>query len=262
MTYPTYGAALLLSAALLAVAPSARAETEDQDRLLLIGGGAYVASNPYATAKKKIQTGALPFFVYEKGRLTADLSGLSVRTIGNSHFTLEGRVSPRIAFVDPKDTRDFRTLKRDSGVDLGARLSASSGPATLSIEYLRDISGATKGQEINTDLTLTAQPIESLSLSVVAGLSWKDEALANWMFGLTEKEVGRARAYQFGKTVGAPSGGVLVPSLGVQGRYTMNDRLAVIVAARIEVYDNDVTDSPLIAKDHATSGFVAVVRRF
>ena len=237
-------------------------DTQQPERLFLLGAGVYATTNPYATAKKKTQTGVLPLFVYQTDRLTADLSGLAVKAWGNDHFKLEGRVAPRFQLVDPKDTRDFAFLERSTGVDVGGRLSGTAGPATLSVEYLRDVSRETKGQEVNLDLTLSAQPLEKLSVDVVAGLSWKDEKLATWLYGLSVKEAGLARAFEYGRTARAASGGVLVPSLGVQARYQVTDRLYVIAAGEVELFDKDITDSPLMAKDHAVGTFVSLVRRF
>jgi outer membrane scaffolding protein for murein synthesis (MipA/OmpV family) len=251
-------------ACVLALTPiAARAqEAQPPERLFLLGAGVYATTNPYATAKKKTQTGVLPLFVYQTQRLTADLSGLAVTAWSNDHIKLEGRVAPRFQLVDPKDTRDFAFLKRDTGVDLGGRISGMAGPATLSVEYLRDVASETRGQEINLDLTLSASPLEKLSVDVVAGVSWKDEKLATWLYGLSEKEAGKVRAFEYGRTARAASGGVLVPSLGVQARYQVTDRLFVIAAAEVELFDNDITDSPLMAKDHTAAGFVSLVRRF
>lgn len=272
MIYRLNGASLTLAVLVLAACGSAVSSTAyaqstdtrsgEPERLLLVGAGAYVSTNPYASAKKKTQTGVLPLFVYQNGRLTADLSGLSLTAWGNDHFKLEGRVAPRFQLVDPKDTKNFAFLKREAGVDLGGRVSGTAGPATLSVEYLANASGNTKGQEVSLDLTMSAQPTEKLSVEVVASVSWKDEKLSTWLYGLTEKEVGGVRAYQFGRTPSAPSGGVLVPSLGAQVRYQVNDRLFVMAAAEVEVFDNDITDSPLMAKDHAAAGFLSLVRRF
>lgn len=254
----------LIACALVLSPLAARAQEAEQppERLFLLGAGVYATTNPYASAKKKTQSGVLPLFVYQTQRFTADLSGLAVTAWSSDHFKLEGRVAPRFQLVDPKDTRDFSFLKRNAGVDLGGRLSGAAGPATMSVEYLRDVTDQTKGQEINLDLTLSATPLEKLSVDVVAGVSWKDEKLATWLYGLRETEVGKARAFEYGRTAKAASGGVLVPSLGIQARYQVTDRLFVIAAAEVELFDKDITDSPLMAKDHSAAGFVSLVRRF
>ncbi|PXA85860.1 hypothetical protein DMC25_14690 [Caulobacter sp. D4A] len=252
-----------LAACALALHPfAARAQSEEPDHLLLLGAGVYATSNPYESAREKTETGVLPLFFYQNRYLTADLSGLAVKAYESKHFKLEGRISPRFQLVDPKDTRDFAFLERDTGVDVGARFSGMAGPATLSLELLADATGETEGQEINLDLTLAAQPTERLSLEAVAGLSWKDEKLATWLYGLRESEVAPALAYEFGRTARAPSGGVVVPSLGVQARYRLTERLYVIAAAEIEVFDDDIKDSPLMAKGQTAAGFVSLVRRF
>jgi outer membrane protein len=255
------GAALLAGCLLVALAPSARAE-EEPERLFLLGAGAYAASNPYESARDKTGTGVLPLFFYQDRRFTADLNGLAVKAYGNERFTLEGRIAPRFQLVDPEETRDFAFLERDVGVDVGGRASAAFGPATVSLEYLADVSGETKGQELNLDLTLAAAPTERLTLEAMAGLSWKDEKLATWLYGLKTSEVGAGRAYEFGATPGAPSGVVVVPSLGAQARYRIGERTYVIAAAEVELFDDDITDSPLIARKSAAAGFVGLVRRF
>jgi len=255
------GAALLAGCLLVAFTPSARAE-EAPERLFLLGAGAYAASNPYESARDKTGTGVLPLFFYQDRRLTADLNGLAVKAYGDDRFTLEGRIAPRFQLVDPEETRDFAFLERDVGVDVGGRASAAFGPATVSLEYLADVSGETKGQELNLDLSLAAAPTERLTLEAMAGLSWKDEKLATWLYGLKTSEVGAGRAYEFGRTSGAPSGGVVVPSLGAQARYRIGERTYVIAAAEVELFDDDITDSPLVAKKSAAAGFVGLVRRF
>lgn len=260
------GAALLAGCLLVAFAPSARAQAaraeEQPERLFLLGAGAYAASNPYESAKDKTGTGVLPLFFYQDSRLTADLNGLAVKAYGTDRFTLEGRIAPRFQLVDPKETRNFAFLERDVGVDVGGRASAAFGPATVSLEYLADVSGETKGQEVNLDVTLAAAPTERLTLEAMAGLSWKDKKLATWLYGLKADEVGAARAYEFGRTRGAPSGGVVVPSLGAQARYRIGERAYVIAAAEVELFDDDITKSPLVAKKSAAAGFVGLVRRF
>lgn len=258
-------AVVALFVAVFSAAGAARAqeqEAEQPERLFLLGAGVYATSNPYASARKEVETGVLPLFVYQNRFLTADLSGLAITAYSSDHIELAARISPRFQFVDPKDTRDFAFLERDTAVDVGARLTGSFGPARLSLEYLADASGETEGQELNLDLTVSASPNERLSVEAVVGVSWKDEALATWLYGLKESEVGPAQAYQFGRSPGAPSGGVWVPSFGVQMRYQLSDRVYVIAAAETEFYSHEITDSPLMAKDFTTAGFVSLVRRF
>ncbi|MBX9615173.1 MAG: MipA/OmpV family protein [Caulobacteraceae bacterium] len=246
----------------MAFGTAAHAQSDEPGHLLLLGAGVYATSNPYESALEEVEGGVLPLFVYQNRYLTADLSGLAVTAFDNGRFKLEGRVSPRLQLVDPKDTRDFAFLERDAGVDVGARLSATAGPATLSVEYLLDALDESGGQEVNADLSVSFSPAERLSIEVAAGLSWKDDALATWLYGLGEDEVGRLRAYEFGRSPSAPSGGAFVPSLGVQMRYQIGERLYLIAAAEVESYNDDITDSPLMAKGWTTAGFVSLVRRF
>lgn len=267
MTYRTRGLRVALSLppfafGLLALGAVAHAQSDEPDHLLLLGAGVYATSNPYESALEDAEGGIIPLFVYQNRYLTADISGLAVTAFDNGRFKLEGRVSPRLQLVDPADTRDFAFLERNVGVDVGARLSGTAGPATLSIEYLVDVSDETEGQEVNIDLSWAYAPVERLSIEVAAGLSWKDKALATWLYGLREEEVGASQAYEFGRSPWAPSGGAIVPSLGIQMRYQIGERLYLITAAEVESFNDDITDSPLMAKSWSTGGFVSLVRRF
>lgn len=265
---PRLAAAACLFTALVASGPAARAQDEapaaprPPERLLLLGAGVYATSNPYESAREEADGGFLPLFVYQDRFVRADLSGLAINTYANDRFELVTRIAPRFQFIDPKETRDFSFLDRDMGVDLGVRLGSAIGPARVSLEYLADVSGETEGQELTLDATVEATPIDRLSVEAVASLSWKDEALATWLYGVRQSEAGPGRAYEFGRSPGAPSGGVWVPSFGVQMRYQINDRVFVLAATEVEVFGDDITDSPLMAKDFTVAGFVALVRRF
>lgn len=247
---------------LIAMGTAAHAQTEEPDHVLLLGVGVYALSNPYESATEDAQGGVLPVFFYENRLLSADLSGLSLKAFDNGRFSLEARVSPRFQLVEPSETRDFASLERNVGVDVGARLSGVAGPWTLAVEYLADVSGETDGQEVNADLSIAFDPDERLSVEVAAGVSWKDEALSTWLYGLTEAEVGVTRAYEFGRSPSAPSGGVFVPSAGVQMRYQCDERIFVIASAEVERFNSDITNSPLMAKGWAAFGSVSLVRQF
>ena len=251
-----------LACSLMALGSRAHAQADKPEHLLLLGAGVYATSNPYEGALENAQGGVLPMFVYQNRYLTADLSGLAITAFQNDYFKLEARVSPRLQLVEPSETRDFAFLERNVGVDVGARLSGTAGRWTARIEYLADVSGETEGQEFNVDVSTAFEPVQKLSIEVAAGLSWKDEALATWLYGLSEEEVGVTRAYEFGRSRLAPSGGAIVPSLGVQARYQFSERIDVIAAAEVEHYNDDITNSPLMAKSWATSGFLSVVRQF
>lgn len=231
------------------------------DRTLLIGAGVYVSSNPYAGADDKAEAGVLPFFVYKTDRVNVDLSGLSVKAFELNGFVFEGRLSPRYLLVDPGEIQAFKTLKRDIGLDAGVKVTRTVGGFEFSAEYLHDIVGETKGGEANLMAGYGFSPMERMTVGVAGTLSWKDGHLATWIYGIRTND-GLLYDYEFGDTPNTSSSGVFVPSLGIQMRYQLTERLSLFTAAQIEAYNSDITDSPLMEEDYSASGFISLVRQF
>ena len=65
----------------LPVSAFAQYEEPDTGRVLMLGAGAYAVTNPYESAKDDLELGALPLFLFQQGRLTVDLSGVSWRAL-------------------------------------------------------------------------------------------------------------------------------------------------------------------------------------
>ena len=262
MTRYLTGAALIAAAFALPVSAFAQYEEPDTGRVLMLGAGAYAVTNPYESAKDDLELGALPLFLFQQGRLTVDLSGVSWRALELGPLQLDARLSPRIPLVDPDDTELYDGLDRDVGVDAGLRVGAQRGAFSASAEYLIDISDQSGGQSVDLNIAWSAAPTERLELEVSAGALWSDEDLSTWLYGLTTEEAVMARAYEFGVSPGAPSGGVWTPHLGVQARYRLTDRTLLIGGLEADFYSSDITDSPLMADDSSTGLFVGVMRRF
>ncbi|WP_019960538.1 MipA/OmpV family protein [Woodsholea maritima] len=250
----------MLGFALCSTSALAQAEPASE-RTLLLGAGAYVSTNPYTGADDTVETGLLPFFVYKTDRFNIDLSGLSVTAFEVNGFTLEGRLSPRYLLVDPGEIQAFKTLKRDIGLDAGIKVTRTMGGFEFSAEYLHDVVGETKGGEANLVAAYGFSPMERMTVGVAGTLSWKDSELATWLYGI-RREDGLSYRYEFGDTPNTPSKGVFVPSLGVQMRYQLTERLSVFTAAQVEIYNSDITDSPLMKEDYSASGFISLVRQF
>jgi len=254
--------ALVCAANLLSSQAQAQAQEPEPGRVLMLGAGAYAVTNPYESAKDDVELGALPLFLFQQGRLTVDLSGVSWRALEAGPFQLDARLSPRIPLVDPDDTELFDGLDRDIGVDAGLRIAAERGAFSASAEYLIDISDQSGGQSVDLTIAWSAAPTERLELEISAGVVWSDEDLSTWLYGLTTEEAVMARAYEFGVTPGAPSGGVWTPHLGIQARYHLTERTLLIGGLEADFYNSDITDSPLMADDGSTGLFVGVMRRF
>lgn len=252
----------VLFAALIMTPGTATAQDAGPERLIMLGAGVYIESNPFESAKDDTQAGVLPMFLYQQGRVRFDLSGVTLRAYSNGPFTVEGRLSPRIPLTEPKDTLDFSFLERDVGLDAGVRLSAQRGGLLVSVEYLADISDQSQGQSVDIAMSWTFEPTPRLELELSAGVVWSDADLSTWLYGIRQDEALGGPAYQYGETFGASSNGVWTPNLGVQARYQLTERTLLFAGLEADFYNSDITDSPLMADDSSTGLFVGVMRRF
>lgn len=260
MTIKLTGFALF--SALIIIPGTATAQDAEPERLIMLGAGVYIGSNPYESAKDDTQAGVLPLFLYQQGRVRLDLSGVTLRAYSSGPFTVEGRLSPRIPLTEPKDTLDFSYLERDVGVDAGVRLSAQRGGLLASVEYLADISDQSQGQSVDLAMSWAFEPTPRLGLELSAGVVWSDADLSTWLYGIRQDEALGGPVYQYGDTLGASSNGVWTPHLGVQARYQLTQRTLLIGGVNADIYSNDVTDSPLISEDASAGVFLGVMRRF
>lgn len=242
--------------------PTAIAQEAQPDRLFLLGAGAAVQTTPYATAKNDTEVQVSPVFVFQQGRFSADLSGIGITAFEGQGLSLSARVNPRLPLMDPSDTEAFKDLDRKFGVDLGGQIQFERGPFSARLSYLADISDQSEGQEVSVEMSWRFQPTSKLSLEVNSGVSWQDEALSTWLYGIGTQEAGDGPVYDFGQSPNAPSGGQWVPSIGAQARYQITDRLFLMGGVETEFYGSDITDSPLMDDDTTLGTYVGLMRRF
>ena len=249
---------------LVAVLALAQASAQENEPTWIVGAGAFVVSNPYEGAEDDIEAGGFPFFQYQGERISVDPSGVSLTAHRNSQFQLDLLVSPRWQLVDLDDLEGFEELDMDRGVgvDLGARLSRSFGPVTASLSYLGDVSGESEGQEATFQLALDYTLTPRLQAGFGTSVSWRDDNLATWLYGIRPEDKGGDLTYEYGVTPGAAEDGVIVPSASLQFRYQVTDRVFAIVAAEVEYLGDDITDSPLVEDDVMVSSFIGLARTF
>lgn len=248
--------ALLVLAAVSAAGQAAAEDTSDErSSHLVVGIGGYAAQNPFAGAKDDLEAGVIPYFSYETERLTLDLNGLALTAYSNDILRAELLVSPRWQLTDISDNEGFEDIKRDTGVDLGARVSVQRGPLSGSLTYKSDVSNESRGQEIDVNVGYGLSIAPRLMLGTEVGVYARDKDLSTYMFGVYPDEAKAGRpAYSPGET--------LTPYAGVQVNYEVTSRISAVVAVQIELYPDEITKSPLMKRSEAASSFFALLYAF
>ena len=244
---------------LAAVSASGQAIAEDapdeHSGGLVVGIGGYVAQNPFAGAKDDLEAGAFPYFSYETERLTLDLNGLALTAYSNDTFKAELLVSPRWQLSDISDNEGFEDIERDTGMDLGAKVSAQRGRFSGSLTYKADVSNESHGQEIDVNVGYGLNIAPRLMLGTEVGVYARNEDLSTYMFGVYPDEAKSGRlAYSPGET--------LTPYAGVHTIYAVSSRISAVLAVQIELYPDEITESPLIKHSEAASSFFALLYAF
>lgn len=219
------------------------------------GLGVVVNSNPYRGADDDVEVTAIPYIAYETDWLSVSPEGAAVALYRGEAFRLEALVAPRWQFAEPGDVAGLEDIERDIAVDGGFRVSAASGPVTVSLAYLADLSGKHEGQEVTLSVEAETALTPRFAISAEAGAYWRDSDLGTYMYGIYADEVrpGRA-AYTADDSV--------APFMAAMGRYALTERVAIVGAIEVEAIPDTGRDSPIIDADARYGAFLGLMVRF
>lgn len=245
----------LACAGLAACLLTGAAPAQDDERHWTVGLGVVAQSNPYLGADDEIEFSAIPYIAYENDRFSVSPEGLAVTVYRLQYLRFELLAAPRWQFAEPGDADGLADLDRDIAVDAGFRVAAANGPVTISLDYLTDVSGTHKGQEVTLSLEAGTDLTPRLSVSAQAGGSWRDSDLGTYLYGVFPDEVRAGRpAWEVGDTV--------APFVAAMGQYALTERMALVGGVELEAIPEDGRDSPIIDSDAQYGVFMALTMRF
>ncbi|AVW89714.1 hypothetical protein DA792_00430 (plasmid) [Celeribacter baekdonensis] len=196
-------------------------------------------------------TSILPYFSIEGEQFKLDLSGLTYGLTETENFTLSARLAPRWVSADPSDTPGLEQLKRDVALEAGLAAGLTFGQFTAGFEALKDISDTHDGMVVSAAISTGFGVTERLAVGVTAGVTWMDKNLATYSYGVRASEAGGSlAAYQVNAS--------LIPSIGVEARYTLTDHVSLVGGAQIEFLPDNVTGSPIVQRDTVTSAMLGM----
>lgn len=245
-------ALLALGLALSLATGHARAEAElEPTWRLSLGLGVYGVSGPFGDGEDATQAGVVPWFDARSRWLHVDPTGLAVGLLRRERLRMDVLVGPRLPTAEPTDDPAHRDMDRDVGVDAGLRAVASLDRYTATLELRSDVSGTSDGAEAVLDLAAGFGPLPRLSLGIDAGVTWQDENLSTYQYGVFPDEARAGRpAFELDST--------LTPFAGVQLGYAVTPTVSALLAVQADFLPGAVTDSPVVERDGLVTSFASV----
>lgn len=207
------------------------------------------------TAHKGIGTQAypLPFLSYRSGNLLIEGPFLSYSTGALEPLKLSFLIKLRSDGYDADDSSDLNGMKdRKLSFDGGLALSYELEPVRFNLEFLNDICGRHKGQEVRFWIDRRFQKafdFEKLTLTPAAGIAWRSGLLNDYYYGVNEDETALGRpAYDVSSD--------WQPFVGLSGIYRFDSRWTLITSLKLEWLASEITDSPIVDQ-HQTWTFLS-----
>lgn len=219
-----------------------------------VGVGAYGVSSPYDKNGK--EQGAFPYIAFRNSWISIDPSGIALKALSQDSCKLELLAAPRFMISEPSDVKKYADMDRDIGLDLGARAGCQFGSGfASSVAYKADVSGKSKGHEVDVSLTKNFMVTERIGIDLKGGTYWRDNDLSRYLYGVFDNE---ARS---GRPSYAP-GSNFVPYAGVTLSLGITKHLTAAASFETEIYTKKIKKSPIIDTEAIGSGTVSIFYSF
>lgn len=227
------------------------ANTASAEGQWTVGGAGIGATGIYVGEEDT--AGFAPIISYETEKFYIGLDGLSYQVfdygLGQVDVALGYRGAPAFPDMDPL----FDGLKRDDAVELGVSTNLDFGNAYVGINALADISDAHGGKEADFNVGYVLN-VGNLQVDTAVGARYRDAALNQYLFGVTEAEATAIRPAYAAKDTTTAFANVTVA-------YPITDTLSAVGQIGYEGL-GDNQDSPLVEKASSTSIGLGVIWSF
>ncbi|MEL6869391.1 MAG: MipA/OmpV family protein [Pseudomonadota bacterium] len=241
-------AGLMIVVPVLSVWAQDSAEDNSETPPGWIVGLAYIAApDPYVGSVDDAST-VVPLIGYIGERLTWIGPSLQYTLLDVSALQLGIEASYRFEGFDDDNMLNRELERRSGSLDIG--LTADYGP--FSLEVATDASDTHNGAEATFGASLDYAFSDRLSLSPALSVTYKNANLANYYYGVSQREATTARpAYTPGSAVNVTA--------GVELNYAFSPRVLITLGVDVEQLDRTLRDSPLINSNRQVSAFAGVL---
>jgi len=198
---------------------------------------------------------AAPYVTYHSERLHVDLGTVSYVLYKSREiqFSMEGEL--RFDGYDPKDSSALAGMeKRKSSFDAGIGVARAGAWGVMKIMILSDITGAHEGYEARVQYEVPYM-INRFLIAPAVGVSWLDDALVDYYYGVRLDEATSTRSQYTG---GSTTNTYVHLSLG----YLISDSMELLAGLKFVRLGENIEASPIVDKKYETSAFSAVQYKF
>lgn len=202
---------------------------------------------------------AAPLLHYESPHIYLDGASAGVKLYNSETQTLTLGASYDGNAFKPNRSRDPRLQqldRRKSGInaDLGYRLDTGYG--SLQTTLSQDISGNSKGTQIEVQYGYTWAVSPQLAITPAVGATWADKKYNRYYYGVSETEAARS-----GLSAYHAKGGIS-PYVDLSAQYHISPHISAFAGVRAEKLSGAVKDSPMTEKKAAYSGMIGATYNF
>jgi outer membrane protein len=211
-----------------------------------IGGGIRTGNDIYIGGGR--EPDFVPLYLYEGKYIFAHGTSAGVHVFRNDIFSFDALLRYRFQQLDPEDNELLSGMnKRRQTVDAGLSASMRGRFGEMKAEWVTDAQNRHNGNEF--ELTYR-YPFSwgNFSLSPFVGMTWQDEDLTAYYFGVSEEEAqpdlpayapGSARNFGY----------------GVNMSYHLTDHIFMFANLGFQTLDSKIQDSPIVEEDLSSAAF-------
>jgi outer membrane protein len=244
---------ILWLAGAFALAGSASLAQEESAKLEWGLGLGFIASpRPYEGTKAQLF--AVPVLNVKRGLWFFQGIRGGYELVSTERFTASAFGQARFQGLEPEESPFLDGMApRSKSMDAGAELLFRGRPVGFRVAAVTDVLGRSKGQEISAQLTSGAPLGRKLLLLVGFGPRWDSGRRVDYYFGVRPEEALDSRPAYAGEST-------ISWDLAVSALYRPSSRWSLFVLVNRTSYGEGIRQSPIVARDSASSMVVSVVR--
>ncbi len=211
---------------------------------LHVGGGGFIQMSPYAGVDTKVYPA--PVVAYEGKRLYVRSAIVGYRLISENGLMIGPLVEPRIEGFKEDDSPFLRGMRdRNWSVDGGVNIEAVTPAGLLGVSIVSDLLGRSRGQEVEFRYLIMV-PALGFHFIPSGGVRWRSDSLVDYYYGVRPNEARPDRPAYRGEQA-------FDPFLRLVVRRKLTKHWSLFSDARYEWLASEITNSPIVSKDHQLS---------
>jgi len=216
-----------------------------------LGGGFRFGQNPYLASDNEDQRtlDLIPLYLYEGKYLFARGTAGGIHIVNNNTFEVNVYAKYRFQKLDPESNVFFQGLEeRKQTLDAGFQFGMKKAWGELKLYWITDIFDNHKGQEAQLAYRYRFEA-GPWSISPFASVTWQDDSLTNYYFGVSEAEALPGRpAHSPGESQWL--------GFGLNTAWHATDRIVLFGNIGFGGTDSDVVNSPLVEESGFSQAFI------